>query len=126
MAKQIFGLIGLGVMGQNFVLNVERNGFGVAVYNRTPETTRKYIEGAAAGKNITPAYTLEEFVGALECPRKIMLLVKAGTPVDATIQQIVHLLDKGDLIIDGGNSYFLDTERRAKELEARLKQAGLL
>ena len=119
MDKQVFGLIGLGVMGQNFVLNVERNGFEVAVYNRTAETTEKYIAGPAAGKNIKPAYTLKEFVDSLESPRKIMLLVKAGAPVDATIQQLIPLLDKGDLIIDGGNSFFLDTERRAKELESQ-------
>lgn len=119
MDKQVFGLIGLGVMGQNFVLNVERNGFGVAVYNRTAETTEKYIAGPASGKNIKPAYTLKEFVDALESPRKIMLLVKAGAPVDATIQQLIPLLDKGDLIIDGGNSFFTDTERRAKELESQ-------
>ena len=119
MDKQVFGLIGLGVMGQNFVLNVERNGYGVAVYNRTAETTDKYIAGPAAGKNIKPAYTLKEFVDSLESPRKIMLLVKAGAPVDATIQQLIPLLDKGDLIIDGGNSFFLDTERRAKELESQ-------
>ena len=119
MDKQVFGLIGLGVMGQNFVLNVERNGFEVAVYNRTAETTEKYIAGPAAGKNIKPAYTLKEFVDALEGPRKIMLLVKAGSPVDATIQQLIPLLDKGDLIIDGGNSFFTDTERRAKELESQ-------
>ena len=119
MDKQVFGLIGLGVMGQNFVLNVERNGYGVAVYNRTAETTEKYIVGPAAGKNIKPAYTLKEFVDSLESPRKIMLLVKAGAPVDATIQQLIPLLDKGDLIIDGGNSFFTDTERRAKELESQ-------
>ncbi|MEK6766179.1 MAG: NADP-dependent phosphogluconate dehydrogenase [Planctomycetota bacterium] len=119
MNKQVFGLIGLGVMGQNFVLNVERNGYGVAVYNRTAETTEKYIAGPASGKNIKPAYTLKEFVDALETPRKIMLLVKAGAPVDATIQQLIPLLDKGDLIIDGGNSFFLDTERWAKELESQ-------
>ena len=119
MDKQVFGLIGLGVMGQNFVLNVERNGYGAAVYNRTAETTEKYIAGPAAGKNIKPAYTLKEFVDLLESPRKIMLLVKAGAPVDATIQQLIPLLDKGDLIIDGGNSFFLDTERRAKELESQ-------
>jgi 6-phosphogluconate dehydrogenase len=119
MSKQVFGLIGLGVMGQNFVLNVERNGYGVAVYNRTAEATEKYIAGPAAGKNIKPAYTLKEFVDSLETPRKIMLLVKAGVPVDATIQQLIPLLDKGDLIIDGGNSFFLDTERRAKELESQ-------
>lgn len=119
MNKQVFGLIGLGVMGQNFVLNVERNGYGVAVYNRTAETTEKYIAGPASGKNIKPAYTLKEFVDTLESPRRIMLLVKAGAPVDATIQQLIPLLDKGDLIIDGGNSFFLDTERRAKELESQ-------
>lgn len=119
MNKQVFGLIGLGVMGQNFVLNVERNGYGVAVYNRTAETTEKYIAGPASGKNIKPAYTLKEFVDALESPRRIMLLVKAGAPVDATIRQLIPLLDKGDLIIDGGNSFFLDTERRAKELESQ-------
>ena len=119
MDKQVFGLIGLGVMGQNFVLNVERNGYGVAVYIRTAEATKKYIAGPAAGKNIKPAYTLEEFVDSLESPRKIMLLVKAGAPVDATIQQLIPLLDKGDLIIDGGNSFFTDTERRAKELESQ-------
>ena len=119
MNKQVFGLIGLGVMGQNFVQNVERNGFSVAVYNRSSETTEKFIAGLAAGKNIKPAYTLKEFVESLGSPRKIMLLVKAGAPVDATIQQLVPLLDKGDLIIDGGNSFFTDTERRAKELESQ-------
>ena len=71
-----------------------------------PKRQRKYVEGVAAGKNIKPTYTLEEFVGALERPRRIMLLVKAGAPVDATIQQLIPLLDKKDLIIDGGNSYF--------------------
>lgn len=119
MAKQVFGLIGLGVMGRNFALNVERNGFGVAVYNRTAETTKKYVEGAGAGKNIIPAYTLEEFVDALESPRKIMLLVKAGAPTDYTILKLIPLLNKNDFIIDGGNSYFLDTEQRSKELEAQ-------
>ena len=119
MNKQVFGLIGLGVMGQNFVQNVERNGFSAAVYNRSAETTEKFIGGLAAGKNIKPAYTLKEFVDSLESPRKIMLLVKAGAPVDATIQQLIPLLAKGDLIIDGGNSFFLDTERRAKELESQ-------
>ncbi len=119
MSKQVFGLIGLGVMGQNFIQNVERNGFSAAVYNRSAEITEKFIAGPAAGKNIKPSYTLDEFVGSLESPRKIMLLVKAGAPVDATIQQLVPLLDKGDLIIDGGNSFFTDTERRAKELESQ-------
>ncbi len=118
MKKQDFGMIGLGVMGQNFVLNVERNGFSVAVYNRTPDETKAYIAGPAAGKNVRPAYTINELVGALERPRRIMLLIKAGAPVDATLQQLIPMLDKDDLIIDGGNSFFADTERRAKELEA--------
>jgi 6-phosphogluconate dehydrogenase len=118
MKKQDFGMIGLGVMGQNFVLNVERNGFSVAVYNRTPDETKAYIAGPAAGKNVRPTYTINELIGALERPRRIMLLIKAGAPVDATIQQLIPLLDADDLIIDGGNSYFADTERRAKELEA--------
>ncbi len=119
MSKQQFGLIGLGVMGQNFVLNVERNGFGVAVYNRSPEKTKAYLAGPAAGKNIVGTYSMEEFAQALERPRKIMLLVKAGAPVDATIEQLVPHLDRGDLIIDGGNSYFHDTERRAKALQEK-------
>jgi len=126
MKKQDFGMIGLGVMGQNFVLNVERNGFSVAIYNRTPDQTNEYVAGPAAGKNIRATYTINEFVGALERPRRIMLLVKAGAPVDATIQQLIPLLDKDDMIIDGGNSYFADTERRAKELEAHgLKFFGM-
>ncbi len=119
MPKQQFGLIGLGVMGQNIVLNVERNGFSVAVYNRTPDTTKEYMASKTAGKNILPAFSMAEFAGALEKPRRIMLLVKAGQPVDATIAQLLPHLDKGDLIIDGGNSYFADTERRAKELAAQ-------
>jgi len=119
MAGQQFGLIGLGVMGQNFVLNVERNGFGVAVHNRTRSVTEEFVAGPAAGKNIVPTYTVGEFIAALERPRRIMLLVKAGPPVDAVIGQLLPLLEEGDLIIDGGNSFFLDTERRAKQVEGR-------
>ncbi len=119
MKKLDFGMVGLGVMGQNFVLNVERNGFGVAVYNRTYTTTEEYIKGPASGKNIKPTRTPEEFVAMLERPRRIMMLVKAGDAVDATIKQLLPRLDKGDLLIDGGNSYFTDTERRTKELEAQ-------
>ncbi len=119
MNQQQFGMIGLGVMGQNFVLNVERNGFSVSVYNRSAEITQEYMATMAAGKNIKPAYSVQEFVTSLQRPRRIMLLVKAGSPVDATIQQLLPFLEKDDLIIDGGNSYFLDTERRAKELEAK-------
>jgi 6-phosphogluconate dehydrogenase len=119
MKKSDFGLIGLGVMGQNFVLNLERHGNTVSVFNRNTATTRAYIEGAAAGKNIVPAYTFQDFVASLAPPRRIMLLVKAGEPVDWTIQQILPFLEMGDLIIDGGNSLFSDSARRAQELEAQ-------
>src|SRR5262245_39246163 len=113
MSQQQFGMIGLGVMGQNFVLNVERNGFSVSVYNRSPEVTKAYVAGAAAGKKIKPAYSIQEFVSSLQRPRRIMLLVKAGAPVDATIQQLLPFLEKDDLIIDGGNSCFADKIGRA-------------
>jgi 6-phosphogluconate dehydrogenase len=118
MSKQQYGLIGLAVMGQNLVLNIERNGYSMAVFNRTGSVTEKFMAGPAAGKNIHGYYTLEEFVAALEKPRKIQIMVKAGGPVDAVIDQLKPLLEPGDLIIDGGNSFFPDTERRAKALEA--------
>jgi len=116
MATNDIGLFGLAVMGENLVLNMERNGFSVAVYNRTRSVTEEFAAGRAKGKRITPCYTLEEFVGALSTPRKIMLMVKAGDPVDQVIAQLKPLLDKGDLLIDGGNSFFKDTERRAVAL----------
>jgi 6-phosphogluconate dehydrogenase len=115
--KSQLGLIGLAVMGENLVLNIERNGFPVAVYNRTTSVTREFAL-RHPGKMITPCDTLAELVGSLECPRKIMLMVKAGDPVDDVIAQLKPLLDAGDLIIDGGNSFFKDTERRAAALEA--------
>jgi len=111
-----FGLIGLAVMGQNLALNVESRGFSVSVFNRTTARTEEFAAGPAKGKNIQPTTTLEEFVGSLEKPRKVMLMVKAGDPVDAFIEKLVPLLDKGDLIIDGGNSFFQDTIRRSKSL----------
>src|SRR5258708_18662470 len=111
-----FGLIGLAVMGQNLVLNVERNGFKVAVFNRTTSVTEEFIAGPAKGKKIAGGKTIEEFVGLLKKPRKIQIMVKAGPPVDAVIEQLIPCLDKGDLIIDGGNSFFPDSERRQKEL----------
>ena len=116
MHKSDIGLIGLAVMGQNLVLNMERNGFSVAVYNRTAARTEEFMAGPAKGKNVQAAYTVEELVDALEKPHKIMLMVKAGSPVDATIEQLKPHLEPGDLIVDGGNSFFGDTERRAKEL----------
>jgi len=113
------GLIGLAVMGENLVLNMESKGFQVAVFNRTTEVTEKFAAGRAKGKNIVAARTLEEFVGALSRPRKAMIMVKAGAPVDAVINQLVPLLEAGDVIIDGGNSLFTDTQRRCKELEGK-------
>ena len=113
------GLIGLAVMGENLVLNMESKGFSVAVFNRTTEVTEKFAAGRGKGKNIRPAKTMEEFVGALKRPRKAMIMVKAGAPVDAVIGQLAPLLEKGDVIIDGGNSLFTDTQRRCKDLEGR-------
>ena len=115
---QSFGVIGLAVMGENLALNVERNGFPIAVYNRSREKTDAFMAERAVGKNVVAAYSLEEFVAALERPRKILIMVKAGGPVDATIEQLKPLLDEGDILIDGGNSLFTDTERRAKDLES--------
>ncbi|HIK57061.1 MAG TPA: NADP-dependent phosphogluconate dehydrogenase [Synechococcales cyanobacterium M55_K2018_004] len=116
---QSFGLIGLAVMGENLALNIERNGFPISVYNRTSSVTEKFAATRAQGKNVHPTYSLEEFVQSLERPRKILIMVKAGAPVDAVIDQLVPLLAPGDLIIDGGNSWYEDTERRVKQLEAK-------
>ncbi|MBD2484855.1 decarboxylating NADP(+)-dependent phosphogluconate dehydrogenase [Planktothrix sp. FACHB-1365] len=118
MALQKFGVIGLAVMGENLALNVERNGFPIAVYNRTGAKTDEFMQQRAQGKNVKAAYTLEEFVQSLERPRRILVMVKAGKPVDAVIDQLKPLLDQDDMIIDGGNSLYEDTERRTKELEA--------
>ncbi len=115
--KQQFGLIGLAVMGQNLVLNIERNGYSTAVYNRTGSKTEAFVQGPAEGKNIQATYTLEAFTGALERPRRIMVMVKAGPAVDAVIDQLKPYLEPGDLIIDGGNSWYEDTERREKALQ---------
>ncbi len=111
------GLIGLGVMGENLALNMESKGFSVAVFNRTTEITEKFAAGRAKGKNILPTRTMEEFVAALKKPRIAMMMVKAGAPVDAVISQLAPLLERGDVIIDGGNSLFADTKRRGEELE---------
>jgi 6-phosphogluconate dehydrogenase len=113
------GLIGLAVMGENLVLNMESKGFSVAVFNRTTEVTERFAAGRAKGRNIRPAKTMEEFAGALKSPRKAMIMVKAGAPVDAVIGQLAPLLEKGDVIIDGGNSLFTDTQRRCRDLEGR-------
>ena len=116
MSKSDFGLIGLAVMGQNLVLNVASRGFNASVYNRTVETMTRFINGPAQGSGIQGYEDLEGFVASLERPRKVMLMVQAGSPVDAVIEQLVPLLEAGDLIIDGGNSLFTDSERRAKQL----------
>jgi 6-phosphogluconate dehydrogenase len=116
MSQCDIGLIGLAVMGENLVLNMESKGFSVAVYNRTGAVTDKFAEGRAKGKRITPCRTLEEFVAALARPRKAQIMVKAGAPVDAVIEQLIPLLEPGDIIIDGGNSLWTDTQRREKYL----------
>ncbi len=118
MTKQKFGVIGLAVMGENLALNVERNGFPVAVYNRTAEKTDAFMANRAGGKQIKATYSLEEFVESLERPRRILIMVKAGKPVDAVIDQLKPLLDPGDMIIDGGNSLYEDTDRRVAYLES--------
>jgi 6-phosphogluconate dehydrogenase len=118
--KADIGLIGLGVMGQNLVLNMARNGYKVAVHNRTTEVTEGFLAGPACGvHNIVGSRTIEEFVTLLKSPRRIMLMVKAGKPVDAVIEQLEPHLGAGDIIIDGGNTYFKDTARRAAALEAK-------
>ncbi|MGB3571080.1 MAG: NADP-dependent phosphogluconate dehydrogenase, partial [Phormidesmis sp.] len=115
---QSFGVIGLAVMGENIALNVERNGFPIAVYNRSREKTDAFMKNRAGGKNVVATYSLEEFVEALERPRRILVMVKAGKPVDMVIESLKPLLDPDDMIIDGGNSLYDDTERRVKDLEA--------
>ncbi|MEZ4498153.1 MAG: NAD(P)-binding domain-containing protein, partial [Thermomicrobiales bacterium] len=106
------GVIGLAVMGENLALNIERNGFPIAVYNRTWERTEEFINGRANGLNVAAGKTLPEFVALLERPRRIIIMVKAGAPVDAVIAELIPLLEEGDMIIDGGNSLFTDSERR--------------
>lgn len=115
MTSANVGLIGLAVMGQNLVLNMERNGYVVAVYNRTTATMRDFVANHP-GKNLVATESLEEFVAALERPRKVMIMVKAGPAVDAVIDSLVPLLEQGDIIMDNGNSYYKDTDRRAEAL----------
>jgi 6-phosphogluconate dehydrogenase len=117
MNKADIGLIGLAVMGENLVMNMESKGFTVAVFNRTTEKVTNFVEGRAKGKNIIGCMTIQELVDNLASPRKIMMMVKAGQPVDTFIDLLIPYLDKGDIIIDGGNSHFPDTIRRAKYVE---------
>jgi 6-phosphogluconate dehydrogenase len=119
MKKADIGLIGLAVMGENLVLNMESKGFTVAVFNRTVEKVDKFIAGRGAGKNFIGCHSVAELCANLERPRKVMMLVKAGNPVDEFIEQIIPHLEKGDIIIDGGNSHFPDTIRRAKYVESK-------
>ena len=113
------GVIGLAVMGANLALNLADSGNRVSVYNRTTSVTHEFIDGEAAELSVTAAETLEELVESLARPRRVLLMVKAGDPVDYVISDLVPLLDEGDIIIDGGNSLFTDTERRCNELEAK-------
>ncbi len=117
--KADIGLIGLAVMGENLVLNMERNGYTVAVYNRTVEKVDKFVNGRGKGKNFIPAHSIEELVASLERPRKVMLLVKAGQAVDSFIDQLIPHLEAGDIIIDGGNTHYPDTNRRTKYVEEK-------
>ena len=119
MTQSDIGLIGLAVMGENLVLNMQSKGFSVAVFNRTTAVTEKFAATRGKGKNITPTTTIQDFVAALKSPRKAMIMIKAGKPVDQVIGEVAPLLAKGDLLIDGGNSLFTDTQRRFKELEAK-------
>lgn len=118
MSKQTVGVIGLAVMGKNLALNIADHGYSVAVYNRSREKTDSLID-EAKDKNIKGTYSLEEFVASLERPRKIILMVKAGKPVDDMIMRLVPLLEPGDLIMDGGNSNYLDTMERCRMLEEK-------
>ncbi|MEN3185318.1 MAG: NADP-dependent phosphogluconate dehydrogenase [Atribacterota bacterium] len=113
------GIIGMAVMGQNLALNIARKGFQVAVFNRTQERTQEFVNTRLHGEPIVPTYSLEAFVSALRKPRRVMLMVKAGKAVDEFLETLFPLLEPGDLVIDGGNSFFQDTERRLQEAEKR-------
>ncbi len=117
MTKRDIGLIGLAVMGENLALNLESKGFSVAVYNRTADKTRSFMAGKAAGKAISGAGSIRELTDALASPRRIIMMVKAGPPVDLLIEQLTPHLSAGDILMDGGNSFFQDTNRRNRSLE---------
>jgi 6-phosphogluconate dehydrogenase len=119
MGKADIGLIGLAVMGENLVMNMESKGFTVAVFNRSTEKVTNFINGRAKGKNIIGTYSIQELIDNLKTPRKIMMMVKAGQPVDDFIELLIPYLEKGDIIIDGGNSHFPDTIRRTQYVESK-------
>ncbi len=120
--KADIGMIGMAVMGENLSMNMERHGYTVAVFDVWDGVVDKFIAGRGAGKNFIPARSFEELVGALSTPRVVMMMIRAGSPVDETIDKLLPLLDPGDIIIDGGNSHFPDTQRRCKKVE----EAGML
>ncbi len=119
MKRSDIGVIGLAVMGENLVMNMESRGFTVSVYNRTANKTTRFVEGRAKGLNITPSYSFPELISQLKTPRIIMMMVKAGQAVDDNIEALLPLLSEGDILIDGGNSHFLDTERRCRYVESK-------
>lgn len=116
MSKPQIGVVGMAVMGKNLALNIESRGYSVAIYNRTGSKTEKVVADHP-DKNLVPSYTIEDFVNSLETPRRIILMVKAGAPTDATIKSLLPHLDKGDVLIDGGNTFFQETIRRNEELD---------
>lgn len=117
--KSDIGVIGIAVMGENLILNMESKGFHVTAYNRTVDKVERFVNGRAKGKNIYGAMSIEDFIKSLKRPRKIMLMVKAGKPVDDFIETLIPHLEPGDIIIDGGNSHFPDTERRTAYVESK-------
>ena len=119
MPKANIGLIGLAVMGENLAMNMESHGFTVAVYNRTTDKVTRFVEGRAKGRNILGCTSLEALCQALERPRKVMMMVKAGQPVDDLIEQLLPLLEPGDVLIDGGNAHYPDTIRRCAYVESK-------
>ena len=119
MKKADIAVVGLAVMGENLILNMESKGFTVACYNRTTSKVDAFINGRASGKNIVGCHSVEELVNSLQRPRKVMLMVKAGAAVDAFIEEVIPFLEEGDIVIDGGNSHFPDTIRRTRDLESK-------
>ena len=117
--KADFGLVGLAVMGENLVLNIESRGFTVAVFNRTTEKVDKFVQGRGVGKKFIGTHSIQDLVASLKRPRKVMLMVKAGKAVDEFIEQLIPFLETGDIVIDGGNSHFPDSIRRTKYLESK-------
>ena len=122
MKKADIGMIGLAVMGENLVMNMLNHGIRVAVFNRNTDKVRNFVEGRAQGMDVIGTYSLEELVASLTPPRRVMMLIRAGSAVDEMIDRLVPLLEKGDIVIDGGNSNFRDTMRRC----AKLEELGLM